>query len=161
MRKLALRELHKFFKDKGFRKKGLVWYLDKGEIMVLCEYQGSRIMHGFYLNCGLYFPSLENEEIDFPPRSYDWHFSGRYNRVVKSFVKKPKAFIDLDQPEDELLMELENIKNNIEKYALPYLLKLADLNYLKEIFPGKFDHDRLWLQRIRTHELVEFLENQE
>ena len=159
MRKIAIRELNKFFKEKGFKKKRLVWYLKKGDVYLMCEYQGSRIMRGFYLNCGLYFPQLDTEKTLFPPKSYDWHLIRRYNGILKGFVEKPKAFIELDKSEDELMSDLEDMKNNLEKYILPYLLKLADLNYLKEIFPDKFDHDKLWLQKIREKELVEFLKN--
>ena len=74
MRKIALKILSVYLKAKGFKKKGQVWYLLnlKGTVALMIEYQGSYIFSGFYLNIGLYFPKLNNEEKFVVHKGYDW-----------------------------------------------------------------------------------------
>ena len=35
----ALKELSSFFKEHGFKENGETWYIQKGNIYLLCEYQ--------------------------------------------------------------------------------------------------------------------------
>ena len=161
MRNLTLKKIDRFFKEKGFKKKGVIWYLPCKEIYILCQYQGSKIFNGFYLNFGLYFKNLLYHADDYIPIMDDCTFEGRYNQLLKGFVVNPPPYIDFEHfSEENILNKLNEITNNIEIFILPYLYQMTNYDYFEKNFPANFDHNRLWLQYIREKDFMDFIFNE-
>lgn len=144
----------------GFKKSGQVWYYKNNDIYLLCEYQGSYIFSGFYLNFGLYFSLLKNN-LNKVPRSDAWHFNGRYDQLLKGLIESPENYISFDQSERDLILNLEKVKANIEKLILPHLFQMKDYNYFTVNFPSNFDHNKLWFQNISQRDFIDFVKSKQ
>lgn len=161
MRNIAISELDNFFKSVGFTRSGLIWYIKTNDIYLLCEYQGSSFAKGFYLNFGLYFSSIDKPMQVKVPKSVDWHFIGRYNRILKGLTAISSAQIGLNLTESELLESIEIVKQNIRNIILPLLTPMQNYNYFKINFPDNFDHDKLWLQNLTEKEFIDFIRSKD
>ena len=133
MRKIALKILSVYLKAKGFKKKGQVWYLLnlKGTVALMIEYQGSYIFSGFYLNIGLYFPKLNNEEKFVVHKGYDWQVENRYRDYMDYLIGTDKYVVDLisfEVSEEEFYDEMEQLKENLDK-ILEIMVKWLDVDY--------------------------------
>lgn len=133
MRKIALKILSVYLKAKGFKKKGQVWYLLnlKGTVALMIEYQGSYIFSGFYLNIGLYFPKLNNEEKFVVHKGYDWQVENRYRDYMDYLIGTDKYVDDLisfEVSEEEFYDEMEQLKENLDK-ILEIMVKWLDVDY--------------------------------
>jgi hypothetical protein len=154
MRDLALKFLSDFFRNKDWKKRGLTWSKEINGATVVCEYQGARIFHGFYLNFGVLFKELAPDIKDY--KSDQWHFNARYDAVLRG-IKEVPHYISFENPDPELLPQLQEVALNTDEIIIPVLYKIADLTYLKENFPNNFDHQRFWLQNIREIDLVNYI----
>ncbi len=156
MKEKVLGLLTSFFKKNGFKKRGNVWYSSNSSILLLCEYQGSRIMNGFYLNFGLYFPEIDDSKKI--PKSYDWHFSGRYSRFLHSgegeFNDKAFSFDSSESVFDDVLDEMFS---NIEEVILPCLREMQDYRFFVDNFPEEFDFSKMWIMNITEEDFLSFV----
>ncbi len=133
MREKALKILSVYLKAKGFKKKGQVWYLLnlKGTVALMIEYQGSYHFSGFYLNIGLYFPKLNNEEKFVVHKGYDWQIEDRYKTYMDKLVGTDEYVDDLisfEVSEEEFFNEMEQLKENLDK-ILEIMMKWLDVDY--------------------------------
>ena len=135
----VLKELSTFFKEHGFNEKGETWYIQKGKIYLLCEYQEGYDLHGFYLNLGYFFSNYSEKEslLEIPPKGCDWTVSFRLHEVLFNELHLDGAF-DFDLPEDEYRKVIERFKSCFESRILPYLL--SKMNYESFLdFPCGFE----------------------
>lgn len=157
MREKALKILSEYFKAKGFRKKGQTWYLSKESVALMVEYQGSYHFSGFYLNIGLYFPKLNNEEKFVVHKSYDWHICHRYRELMEKLVGTDKYVHDLisfEVSEEEFCNEMEQLKVNLDK-IIEIMVKWLDIDYLVANLPDSimvsFYHKEEFFALIKKH----------
>lgn len=157
MREKALKILSEYFKAKGFRKKGQTWYLSKESVALMVEYQGSYHFSGFYLNIGLYFPKLNNEEKIVVHKSYDWHICLRYRELMEKLVGTDKYVRDLisfEVSEEEFCNEMEQLKVNLDK-IIEIMVKWLDIDYLVANLPDsimvRFYHKEEFFALIKKH----------
>ena len=124
----ALKELSSFFKEHGFNEKGETWYIQKGNIYLLCEYLEGYTLHGFYLNLGYFFSNYSEKEshLEIPPKDCDWTVSFRLHEVLFNELHLDKAF-DFDLSEDEFRKVMDRFKSCFDSRILPYLL--SKMNY--------------------------------
>ena len=137
MRENAIKILSVFLKEKGFKKKGQVWYLLKENVALMVEYQGSYHFSGFYANIGLYFPKLNNEEKFVVHKSYDWQIEDRYKTYMDKLVGTGMYVDDLisfEVSEEEFLIEMEQLKVNLDK-ILEIMMKWLDIDYFVANIP--------------------------
>jgi hypothetical protein len=135
----ALKELSSFFKEHGFKENGETWYIQKGNIYLLCEYQEGYTLHGFYLNLGYFFSNYSEKEslLEIPPKDCDWTISFRLHEVLHNELHLDGAF-DFDLPEDEYRKVMERFKSCFDSRILPYLL--SKMNYESFLdFPCGFE----------------------
>lgn len=157
MREKALKILSEYFKAKGFRKKGQTWYLSKESVALMVEYQGSYHFSGFYLNIGLYFPKLNNEEKFVVHKSYDWQIEDRYKTYMDKLVGTGMYVDDLisfEVSEEEFCNEMEQLKANLDK-ILEIMMKWLDIDYFVANFPEfimvKYYRKEEFLALIKKH----------
>lgn len=157
MREKALKILSEYFKAKGFRKKGQTWYFFKENVALMVEYQGSYHFSGFYLNIGLYFPKLNNEEKFVVHKSYDWQIEDRYKTYMDKLVGTGMYVDDLisfEVSEEEFCNEMEQLKVNLDK-IIEIMMKWLDIDYLVANFPEfimvKFYRKEEFLALIKKH----------
>lgn len=149
MRENAIKILSVFLKEKGFKKKGQVWYLLKENVALMVEYQGSYHFSGFYLNIGLYFPKLNNEEKFVVHKGYDWQIENRYKDYMDNLIGTDKYVDDLisfEVSEEEFYDEMEQLKENLDK-ILEIMMKWLDVDYFIANMP-----DFLLMKFYRTTE---------
>ena len=157
MREKALKILSEYFKAKGFRKKGQTWYLSKESVALMVEYQGSYHFSGFYLNIGLYFPKLNNEEKFVVHKSYDWHICHRYGELMEKLVGTDKyvdSLISFEVSEEEFCNEMEQLKVNLDK-IIEIMMKWLDIDYFVANLPDsimvRFYHKEEFFALIKKH----------
>ena len=157
MREKALKILSVYLKAKGFKKKGQVWYLLnlKGTVALMIEYQGSYHFSGFYLNIGLYFPKLNNEEKFVVHKGYDWQIENRYKDYMDYLIGTDKYVDDLisfEVSEEEFYDEMEQLKENLDK-ILEIMMKWLDVDYfianMPKFMPVKFYHKEDFISLIK------------
>lgn len=135
-----------FFKLKGFKKKGnIFWKENDYKNLMFCEFQPSYFSNIFYLNFGVYYKN-KNENIS-DIKSHIWHFESSFNRIIKEI--DPTA-LNYDI-EDGLLNE---IFDKIQSRILPELENIASFSYMKDNFPYNFDDDTWWLKNLTVKELI-------
>ena len=163
--KQVIETFDNFLKPKGFKKRANTWFLRNTEdVIVLINFQKSAVGPDFYLNFGIYFDKLVGIKRKTYP-SYDWQFRGRYD-VLVSFLKPidsqkevPKIF-HLGILAEQLSINLEEVRNNIEKLILPFLDQWADYGYLSKNFPHNFPPNVLLTQNYLREDLKIFFNNQ-
>ncbi len=157
--------LDKFLKPKGFKKRANTWFLrNPNDVLVLVNFQKSAMGPDFYLNFGIYFDRLVGKKRKTYP-SYDWQFDGRYEQMIlrlnliTSIPECTKLF-HLDISSDQLMTNLVEIRNNMEKYILPFLYQVTDYEYLKENFPHNFPRNIMWTKNYKYVDLKIFFDSQ-
>ena len=138
-KKEAFKELCSFFKERGFKEMGEIWYIQNGNIYLLCEYQEGYALHGFYLNLGYFFSDYSEKEssLEIPPKDSDWTVSFRLHEVLYDELHFDEAF-DFDLPEEEYRKVMERFRSCFDNRILPYLL--SKMNYESFLdFPCGFE----------------------
>ncbi|MBQ0029354.1 MAG: hypothetical protein KBT32_02840, partial [Bacteroidales bacterium] len=109
----------------------------KENVALMVEYQGSYHFSGFYLNIGLYFPKLNNEEKFVVHKSYDWQIEDRYKTYMDKLVGTGMYVDDLisfEVSEEEFHIEMEQLKANLD-IILEIMMKWLDIDYFVANFP--------------------------
>lgn len=120
----------------------------------MIEYQGSYIFSGFYLNIGLYFPKLNNEEKFVVHKGYDWQVENRYRDYMDYLIGTDKYVDDLisfEVSEEEFYDEMEQLKENLDK-ILEIMVKWLDVDYFIANMPV-FLHVKFY----RTEEFISLI----
>ena len=133
--------IDKCLKELNYIKKKGTWVYDNGTCYILCEIQKSRNANGYFLNFGIYFKYFLNGAI-IPLKSYEWHLIGRHNQILK----ETHSLIEESEINDKLYSD--ELINKIKYKVHPFLKEVSDVRFLKEYFPDKFPHEKLWLQNI-------------
>ncbi len=123
-------------RSKGFKKKGRNFYREFENRIELINVQASKWNEGgegqFTVNLGVYFPEVANiiDAIPFKgvPKEYDCTVQKRIGHLMPSGCDhwwKIEPSINIE----ELATDL---KTTIEKYGIPWVARMADLNEIKE-----------------------------
>jgi hypothetical protein len=140
MNDVNFEQLNDFFVKNNFKKRGKVWFLDKGYCLILFEYQKSVFSPRFFMNIGVIFKmvskSLEGLQ------SYHWHFRGRHN--VEGIISESNINI---------------LTHAIINDDLPFLEKITEIDYLKKNFPDNFPHEKLWIANVASAQLREYFQS--
>jgi hypothetical protein len=143
-----------FFKTKDYKKGGKSWYKKNDISCIICQYQKSSFSNNFYLNFGIAFIGLLHS-----PKTTitteNCHLFGRYEQILgdNKFIIQVADITD----EDTLIDVLKNITNNIDKFILPFLSQMSNIEYLKNNFPHGFDYKKLTVQNIKSENLTTYL----
>lgn len=143
-----IEHVNQFFKEElKFRKNGLIWYQKNNLCMKLFWLQKSTYTSGFYINLGIYFPSLENEKITMPPRVYQWHFGAR----LSNFSSSLRGVFSFNEDSVNLIREV-TIKEVIPIFDY-FSDKQNILNHYEEISV------KMMVQNYTSEEIKAFLES--
>lgn len=152
-----LNALFDFLKKAGFENAGSIFFKKVALGFILCEFQYSKLFNGSYMNFGVFY-HLGMELPRTPPKSPEWHFVSRYDRILQNRNIDSDWIIDLNANPDQCTALIHEIKTYMENYIIPELLKLANVSFMKENFPNNFNHNTWWLQNIKESDVVAFLD---
>jgi hypothetical protein len=103
-------------KAQGFKKDGATWRKHNPETIIVFNIQGSQWGPQFYVNLGILFRDLDNNE---KPLEYKCHIRLRLEGVVQE-PNRIGQLLNFDLPMDEAV-RLAELSSFVANHALPFL----------------------------------------
>jgi hypothetical protein len=112
----------------GYKKKGLSWYLDGKEVLIVVNFQRSNWGPLYYINVGFCIKALSEDSF---PKYYHCHLCYR----IEAFFPKQRDLIlkacDLELSNSEMLVELSDFFSN---QMIPFLKECTYEDKLRKMF---------------------------
>jgi hypothetical protein len=130
--------ISKVLKENNYKKKGLSWYQETNDTVVLLELQKSSWGMQFYINIAVFLKVFGS--ISLPPKEWKCHIRGR----LSSPEGEDKLGKALDLETEYILDERERIiLKYLHEYALPILNSFKSLRSIKQLIDNENKKDFL------------------
>ncbi len=150
--KIFIEKFTEFLKQYNYKKNGMYWRLEKDNTMFLFNLQKSQWGPQFYINFGIFFRELGDKKIKIP-KSYEWHFEHRLERILNLSQEEFLKLFSLDIEEKKLLLNIKEICENIRVEVFPLLEKFSNYEHLSK---DDLDFEGFWLANISKNNLKQF-----
>ena len=146
-------------KKSGFKRKGIRWFYESDETILVIELQKSYYGESYYINLKIYFKQFEN----IASLSYGSHLYIRIDEFYSQDESKYRHYFDMDEYSMTYDEKIGWITNLIKERAIPMLMLFKTLKSSKEALNNYEKHNipKSLLNSALKKGLYEFLEIQD
>lgn len=153
-------DISPLMKKTGFKKKGIRWFYETSETILILELQKSYFGELYYINLSIYFKEFEPIV---PSLAYAEHLGIRLYEFLTNDESKYKKYLDMEEYSMTYEEKIGWITNLISERAIPMLMLFKTLEKSKEVLKNyeKYNIPKSLLYSALKKGLYEFLEIQD